>query len=131
MPKLLLPLTLLSCLLQAGSPTRQPASDDGRVAGWRSDLDVWLRALSTQHYVFRDKMLPESLRVATGNWRESVVSWSDERALAELMRLAAMAGGRRTYGLPFCAPRVASPVLPPWVFAFHARVFLVRVRGGC
>jgi hypothetical protein len=123
-------LSVLLCLSHAYVGAGQGSSDDARVAGWRSDLGVWLNALSSQHYVLRQGPLPESLRAAADHWRTSVSTWSDERALAELMRLAAMAGDGHTYVLPFGARRVASRVVPLRFYAFADGLFVIDAAPG-
>jgi hypothetical protein len=118
--------TLLLCVILSAAD----AAPADRVAGWTSDLAVWLDALRSQHYLLRQRPLPEPLRAAADRWRASVGDWSDERTLAELMRLAAMAGDGHTYVLPFGARRIASRIVPLRFYAFADGLFVIDAGPG-
>jgi hypothetical protein len=108
----------------------QTPSDSARIAGWRGDLEVWLRELQAQHYVLRRRPLPDSLVAAAGQFRAHIPDWSDDRALAELMRLAAMAGDGHTYVLPWGAARFTSRVLPLRFYEFSDGLFVIDADSG-
>ena len=114
----LLPL----CIAQ---PLSTQSSSTDRVAGWSRDLQVYLEALASQHYVLRRGPLPDSIRTAGARFRTNVASWSDDRALAELMRIAQMAGDGHTYVLPFSAARVTSHYLPLRFYQFSDGMFVI------
>src|SRR4051812_48237356 len=91
----------------AGAQSSTPVD---RVAGWRSDIDVYLGELQRQHYVLKARPLPDSLGRAAERLRVLVPSIGDEQMLVELQRLAAFAGDGHTYVLPFGANRVTATV---------------------
>lgn len=121
---------LLAALLGAvPGATCQSAAGD-RVAGWRGDANALLSALASQHYVLRRAPLPDSIRAAADRFRAGIPRWSDDRALAELMRLAAMAGDGHTYVLPFSAANVTSHILPVRLYQFSDGLFVIDALPG-
>lgn len=123
-------LSLLICSVLGAAAPVQADSDTVRASGWRTDLAVWLRELHAQHYVLRHGPLPDSLLSAADRYRAGVVRWSDDRALAELMRLAAMAGDGHTYVLPWGAARFTSRVLPLRFYQFSDGLFVIDADSG-
>lgn len=123
--------TLLTAGLALAAPlqAQTPQGVDG-VAGWRSDADFWAGELARQHYVFRSASLPDSITSAVGRFKQNVEGWSNERALAELMRIAAMAGDGHTYVLPFGAERVRSTMLPLRLYQFADGMFVIDAPSG-
>lgn len=101
-----------------------------RVAGWDQDATAFVDALASQHYVLRQKPLPDSVRAALQRFRAGVPLWSDDRALAELMRIAALAGDGHTYVLPFSAANVASHWLPLRFYQFSDGLFVIDALPG-
>jgi hypothetical protein len=122
---------VLALLCAAHAATGQPRAagekkpPDERVTGWRSDLDAWLAALKKEHWVWKKAPLPAALRDGASRFKRDVGGWSDERALAELMRLAALAGDGHTYVLPFGAARVTSHVVPLRFYQFADGLFVI------
>lgn len=113
---------LLACV--PGVSCAQGGASD-RVAGWSRDADVFLDALASQHYVLRQRPLPDSIRAAAARFRAGVGNWSDDRALAELMGIARMAGDGHTYVLPFSAARVTSHWLPLRFYQFSDGMYVI------
>ena len=101
-----------------------------RVTGWNGDLNVFVDALASQHYVLSRAPLPDSIRLAAARFRARVGSWSDDRALAELMRIAQMAGDGHTYVLPFSAEHVTSHMLPLRFYQFSDGLFVIDAAPG-
>jgi hypothetical protein len=127
--------TLLSLVHLATCTGAVPAqgaahSDSPRVAGWQGDLDLWLHALGSEHYVLKRGPLPDSLERGGERFRSGVARWSDDRALAELMRLAAMAGDGHTYVLPWGQSRFTSRALPIRLYAFTDGLFVIDAEPG-
>ncbi len=120
-------LALFCCL---AAPAAPPTSDDARVIGWRGDLDAWLREVGRVHQVLRTAPLPERVVSAADRFRRLVPKWSDERALAEMMRLAALAGDGHTYVLPFGAQRVAARVVPLRFYQFSDGLYVIDAEAG-
>jgi hypothetical protein len=89
-----------------------------------------MRELHAQHYVLRHGPLPDSLLAAGERFRARIPDWSDDRALAELMRLAAMAGDGHTYVLPWGATRFTSRVLPLRFYQFSDGLFVIDADSG-
>jgi hypothetical protein len=89
-----------------------------------------MRELHAQHYVLRRRPLPDSLLAAGERFRARIPDWSDDRALAELMRLAAMAGDGHTYVLPWGAARFTSRVLPLRFYQFSDGLFVIDADSG-
>jgi hypothetical protein len=110
--------------------TAQTSRTSERVTGWRSDADHFVAELGRQHYVLRRGSLPESVRAAAARFKRGIPSWSDERALAELMRIAATAGDGHTYVLPFGAQRVRSTMLPLRFYQFADGMFVIDAEPG-
>ena len=102
----------------------------GRVAGWGQDANDFVDALGSQHYLLSQKPLPDSVRAALQRFRAGVPLWSDDRALAELMRIAALAGDGHTYVLPFSAAHVASHCLPLRFYQFSDGLFVIDALPG-
>jgi hypothetical protein len=113
----------IAVLVALSLPVGLSAQD--RVAGWSGDLKVFLDALASQHYVLRRGPLPDSIRAAADHYRKEVGTWSDDRALAELMRIAQMAGDGHTYVLPFSAAHVTSHYLPLRFYQFSDGMFVI------
>lgn len=127
-------LLALLCLVGAATgqakAAAQPKAPDERVAGWRSDVDAWLNALREQHYVWKKAPLPGALREAASRFKRDVPGWSDERALAELARVAALAGDGHTDVRMVGAARVASRVVPIRLYQFSDGLFVIDAEPG-
>jgi len=123
---------LVLCLAAAGQAKARarPKAQAERVAGWTSDLDAWLATLTKEHYVWKKTPLSAALREAASRFRRDVAGWSDERALAELMRLSALAGDGHTYVLPFGAAKVASRMVPLRFYEFEDGLFVIDAEPG-
>lgn len=117
------------CVL-ATSGTAAQDRTAARVSGWRSDADVFVRELGRQHYLLRNGPLPDSIREMSEQFKRNVAGWSDERALAELMRIAAMAGDGHTYVLPFGAARVSTRMLPIRLYQFSDGLYVIDAAAG-
>jgi hypothetical protein len=118
--RLLTVAALSICIANSAS-----AQHNDRVAGWSRDVDVFLDALGSQHYVLRRAPLPDSIRQAAARFKSRVARWSDDRALAELMGIARMAGDGHTYVLPFSAQRVTSHWLPLRFYQFSDGLYVI------
>ena len=108
----------------------QPKSPDERVAGWRGDVDAWLNALKKQHYVWMKAPLPAALREAASRVKREVSGWSDERALAELLRVSALAGDGHTDVRMAGASRVRARIVPIRFYQFSDGLFIIDAEPG-
>src|SRR5262245_61108777 len=96
----LLPLTAICVawvVTCAGQDTKQ-AGD--RVQGWSSDIDFLLKAIQRKHYVYRAKPLPEATPKVADELKSALGTMSDERVVAELLRLMATLGDGHCYVAP-------------------------------
>ena len=125
--RLLIVALLALCVPQSLIP-QSPVPD--RAAGWSRDVEAFLDALGSQHYVLRRATLPDSIRRAAARFRARVGEWSDDRALAELMGIARMAGDGHTYVLPFSAARVTSHWLPLRFYQFSDGMYVIDALPG-
>ena len=55
-----------------------------RVKGWQSDIDLLLKLMKEQHYVYRSQPLPAELLAKAIDLKENAAGFSDERMLTEL-----------------------------------------------
>jgi hypothetical protein len=122
-------VVLLALAAARGGFAQRPA-DSVRADGWRGDVDAWMRQAAAQLYVLRQGPMPQPIRDAAARFKRLVPSWSDERALAELMRLAALAGDGHTYISPFGAARVQSRWLPLRFYQFTDGMFVIDADSG-
>lgn len=106
-------------------PAPAPATDAARSRGWRSDLDVLVREVRRQHYLYRATPLPMGFVSGIERLKASVERFDDERLLAEAGRLMVMLGDGHTYLLPAMATRVPGRWLPLQCYAFPDGVYVV------
>ena len=109
---------------------KSPLTDSARVAGWRSDIDFYLRELHERHYVYRNRPLPPGLIQAAAELSRNTPIYSDERMLAEFEHLASFAGDGHTYILPFAARRVPAHLLPLRLYMFSDGLHVIDVLSG-
>ena len=116
------------CTLATSQLSAQASGE--RNDGWRRDAAAFVNALATQHYVLSRAPLPDSIRRAQTLFDDGIARWSDDRALAELMRIAAMAGDGHTYVLPFSAAHATSHWLPLRLYQFSDGMFVIDALPG-
>lgn len=116
------PITLTSATQGAA---RQPAAESSRADGWRSDLDVLVREVQRQHYVYRRAALPRAFVDGLGQLKARVGELSDERILAEANRLMVLLGDGHTYVLPAAAAKVPGRWLPLHLYWFPDGLYVI------
>jgi hypothetical protein len=107
------------------NPTEQPSAVIARTDGWRSDLDVLVREVQRQHYVYRRAALPQAFVAGLGRLKARVAEFSDERMPAEANRLMVLLGDGHTYVLPAAAGKVPGRWLPLHLYWFPDGMYVI------
>jgi hypothetical protein len=114
----------ISFLAQSALIAQTTAKQDGRVRGWSTDIDTLLFIMKTQHYVYRERPLPDSLVSAAATLKTKIAQFSDERMLTELERLAFFMRDGHSYILPV-SRKFPTFYLPIQFYIFSDGVYVI------
>jgi RNA polymerase sigma factor (sigma-70 family) len=125
---------------QARAPQPQPGNITPRMAdrtinrvqGWSSDIDFLLEAIKRNHYVYRSKPLPAATGKVADELKRTIGTMSDERVVAELLRLMATLGDGHCYVFPSEAFTARRPFrqLPLRLYQFADGLFVIDAERG-
>jgi RNA polymerase sigma factor (sigma-70 family) len=103
-----------------------------RVQGWSSDIDFLLEAIKRKHYIYRAKPLPEATGKVADELKKAIGTMSDERVVAELLRLMATLGDGHCYVFPTDAFTARMPFrqLPLRLYHFADGLFVIDAEAG-
>ncbi len=102
-----------------------PADVQGRVAGWRYDLDLWLKEVRRLH-PDPFAVVPEADFVArVEDLKRRVPDLTDEQVMMGLIRLATLLGDGHSGIRPLPASKVAVRSLPLQLYAFSDGLFVI------
>ena len=96
-----------------------------RVKGWQSDIDLLLKLMKEQHYVYRSQPLPAELLAKAIDLKENAAGFSDERMLTELEKLMFYMHDGHSYVLPTATKRPPAYCLPLRFYLFEDGVYLI------
>ncbi|MGH9893225.1 MAG: hypothetical protein ACREA0_14790, partial [bacterium] len=125
---LLAPLAPARLVSQSTAPPALPDRSQ-RVDGWRYDITWWLGQLRELHYLYRSRGLPQTLQGAAAELSRNVRTYSDQRMVVEMQRLAALAGDGHTYVLPV-AQQIQTRALPVRLYLFADGLYVVDAQAG-
>lgn len=103
----------------------QCKAQNDRVKGWQQDIDFLLAEIKKQHYVYKNKVLPQPLTTQLENLKKQVAEYSDERMLIELQRAMYHLGDGHSYVLPFGANVAPIHFLPLHFYEFSDGMFVI------
>ena len=99
--------------------------DLARIQGWRADIDLLLKLMKEQHYVYRSRPLPPELLAKAGDLKKNVAEFSDERMLTELEKLMYYMHDGHSYVLPIATKGPPAHCLPLYFYLFADGVYLI------
>jgi hypothetical protein len=117
---------LLALHLLAALPQTQ---DTGRVAGWRSDLQVLLEAARRFHAGPTRPAHQPAFAAAISRLSAEVSRLSDERIVVEIQRVMALLGDGHSLVYIMPTPRIPLAVLPFDFYWFSDGLYVVRGHG--
>lgn len=118
MKKLFFLIFLLFNLTEASCQT-------DRTDNWTKDIDFLLTEIKKQHYIYKNKPLPEALNKQAEIIKKNIVSYSDERMLIELERLMYYLGDGHSYIFPFGFNLTQTYFLPIHFYEFSDGMFVI------
>ena len=101
------------------------AAQGEREKSWLMDIDFLLSEIKKQHYVYKNKELPESMIKEFKIVKENILRFSDERILIELQRAMFHLGDGHCYVLPFGADKVPAHYLPLHFYEFSDGMYVI------
>jgi hypothetical protein len=117
-------LTFIFFAVSLANASCQSIATD-RTKNWQKDIDSLLSEIKSQHYVYKNKALPEALTKQANILKKNIPGYSDEQMLIELERLMYYLGDGHSYILPFGANIVQSHFLPLQLYEFSDGLFVV------
>jgi RNA polymerase sigma factor (sigma-70 family) len=117
----------LAAMVAAG-----PAELTNRVRGWSNDIDFLLESIKRHHYLYRTQPLPSATRNVANELKETISTISDERVVAELLRLMATLGDGHSYVAPSPAflTRMPARQVPLRLYQFADGLFVIDAERG-
>ncbi len=103
-----------------------------RVQGWSTDIDFLLTSIKREHYVYRAKPLPEATGKIAEELKRTIGTMSDERVVAEMLRLMVTLGDGHCYVAPSPAFMAKMPLtqLPLRLYQFSDGLFVIDADHG-
>jgi hypothetical protein len=124
--KKLLHLSLaLLCLTTSFCQTK---AQNDRLKNWQQDIDYLVSEIKKQHYVYKNKDLPQALTQHFENLKKNIANYSDERMLIELERGMYFLGDGHSYVLPFGMSIAPTYYLPLHFYEFSDGMFVITAN---
>lgn len=122
MKKLLHLSFVLFCLIALSCQTN---AQNDKATSWQHDIDFLSAEIKKQHYVYKNKDLPEALIQQLEHLKKHSTAYSNERMLIELQRAMYYLGDGHSYVLPFGANVAPIRFLPLHFYEFSDGLFVI------